>query len=248
VRSRSNLLVLLGIAFFIVGGVIVYLITNDDDDGAEAAAQVQVVVASGDVAPGELADDLIADGRLRTEEIDASNLVPGAIGSLNQLAGAVFTQGFSADQQITSGGLQLQPPRTFEIPEGFDAVALQLEFVSGVAGYVNPGDRINLYGTIGGRAELVLTNVEVLDVDLSIPPRRGTTAPEGQAAPARAAAGAVTYLVALRPDDVEKAVYISEFQGMYASLVREEAPPAGPTPGQDANTILEEEPNVAFNG
>ena len=248
-RSRSNLLVLLGIAFFIVGGVIVYLITNDDDDGAEAAAQVQVVVASGDITPGELADDLIAEGRLRTEEIDATNLVPGAIGSLNQLAGAVFTQGFGADQQVTSGGVQLQPVRTYEIPEGFDAVAVQLDFISGVAGYVNPGDRINIYGEIAGRAELVLTNVEVLDVNLSIPPRRGTASADGATtSPERASASVVTYLVALRPDDVEKAVYLSEFAGMYASLVRDEAPPAGPTNGQDGSTILEEEPNVAFNG
>ena len=38
VRSRSNLLVLLGIAFFVVGGVIVFLLTDDDDDGGAGAA------------------------------------------------------------------------------------------------------------------------------------------------------------------------------------------------------------------
>ena len=247
-RSRSNLLVLLGIAFFVVGGVIVYLITNDDDDGADAAEQVQVVVASADIKPGDLADDLIAENRLRTEEIDATRLVPGAIGSLNQLAGAVFTQGFSSDQQITSGGVQLQPPRTYTIPEGFDAVAVQLEFVPGVAAYVNAGDRINLYGAIAGRAELVLTNVEVLDVNRTIPARRGTATDPSTSTAARESADAVTFLLALRPDDVEKVVYLSEFQSMYASLVPDEAAPAGPTAGQDINTILEEEPNAAFNG
>ena len=247
-RSRSNLLVLLGIAFFVVGGVIVWIITSDDDDGAEAAAEVEVVVASTDIQAGELADDLIAENKLRTESIDPSQLVAGAFGSLNQLAGATFTQGFQSDQQITSSGVQVAPPRTFEIPEGYDAVAVQLEFVAGVAGYVSPGDLINLYGTEQGtRAELVLTNVEVLDVDRTIAPRRGTTA-DPNTDGTRPSAASVTYLLALRPADVEKVVYLTEFQGLYASLVPEGAEPAGPTPGRDTGSIFEEEPNEAFNG
>lgn len=249
-RSRSNLLVLLGIAFFVVGGIIAYLITSDDDDGGSGAAeQVKVVVATTDVSAGDLADDLIEENKLREVEIDAGQLVPGAIGSLAQLEGATFTQNFAENQQVTQVGVQL-PNRTFEIPEGFDAVAVQLDFVPGVAGYVSPGDRINLYATIEGtRAELVLTNVEVLDVDVTIPPRRGAaTDPAAGGTGTRASSEAVTYLLALRPDDVEKAVFLTEFQGLYASLVPDEAAPAGPTPGRDAGSILEEEPNAAFNG
>jgi Flp pilus assembly protein CpaB len=247
-RSRSNLLVLLGIAFFVVGGVIVWLITNDDDSGSEAAAQVEVVIATTDVSAGTLADDLIAENKLRAVRIDPSRLVSGAVGSLNQLQGATFTQSFAANQQITQLGVQLANNRAFEIPEGFDAVAVQLDFVPGVAAYVSAGDRINLYGTVGGsRAELVLTNVEVLDVDTTIPPRRGTATDDAGSA-TRASTSAVTYLLALRADDVEKLVYLTELEGLYASLVRDEAEPAGPTPGQDAETILDEEPNAAFGG
>ena len=251
-RSRSNLLVLLGIAFFVVGGVIVYLITNDDDDGggSGSAEKVQVVVATTDVSAGSLADDLIAEKKLQQVEVDPAVLVSGAIGSLTQLEGATLTQNFAADQQITQLGVQMANNQTFTIPEGFEAVAVQLEFVPGVAGYVSAGDRINLFGTVAGtRAELVLTNVEVLDVDLTIPPRRGSaTDPDTGTSATRASAGAVTYLLALRADDVEKVVYLTEFESLYASLVGDEAPPAGPTPGQDAGSILQEEPNDAFNG
>jgi Flp pilus assembly protein CpaB len=247
------MLVLLGIAFFVVGGVIVYLITSDDDDGSGssgAAEKVQVVVATTDVNAGALADDLIEDGTLRAVEIDPTRLVSGAIGSLTQLEGATFTQNYAANQQITQVGLQLANNRSFEIPDGFDAVAVQLDFVPGVAAYVSPGDRINLYGTVGGtRAELVLTNVEVLDVDITIPPRRGAAAdPATATAGARAASNAVTYLLALRPDDVEKVVFLTEFEGIYAALVRDEAAPSGPTAGQDVESIFEEEPNAAFEG
>jgi Flp pilus assembly protein CpaB len=257
VRRRSNLLVLLGIAFFVVGGVIVYLVTDSDDDGASgAAAPVSVVVGTEDIPAGSLADDLIAAGKLAAIEIPAADLTPGAVQSLNQLTGAEFVQGFAKEQQIASTGLQLQN-RTFVIPEGHEAVAVQIDFVAGAAGYVNAGDTINLYGIyttpVGDRpaprAELLLTNVEVLDVDLSIAPRRGT-APTDPSQPTaqRASGSAVTYLLALRTDDAEKVIFTTEFASFYATLTADEASPAGPTPGRDAESVLDEEPNVAFNG
>jgi Flp pilus assembly protein CpaB len=256
VRSRSNLLVLLGIAFFVVGGVIVYMLTSDDDDGGGGSgdgAKVTAVVATAEVPAGALADDLIEEGKLKAVEVEANRLVPGAIGSLAQLEGATFTQGFEPNQQITNVGLQLKNNRAFDIPEGFDAVAVQLDFVPGVAAYVSAGDRINLYGTVGaagtgGRSELVLTNVEVLDVDLTIPPRRGQSGDDNGSATPRSSSEAVTYLLALRPDDVEKVVYLTQFWDLYATLTGDEAPPAGPTSGRDDQSIFAEEPNAAFNG
>lgn len=258
VRSRSNLLVLLGVAFFVVGGVIVYLLTDDDgSSGSGERAPVTVVVATEDVQAGSLADDLIEAGRLREVEVAVQELLPGAAQSINQLAGGTFIQGFAKDQQITTNGLQLVN-RTFEIPEGFEAVAVQIDFVAGGAGYVNPGDRINLYGlfydppgagaAVAPRAELLLTNVEVLDVDLTIPPRRGQATDPANSSTPRAAGSNVTYLLALRTNDAEKVIYSTEFAGLYATLTGEDAPPAGPTPGRDPDTVLQEEPNVAFGG
>lgn len=254
-RRRSNLLVLLGIAFFVVGGLIVFLLT-DDEDGPEAGdvQATTVVVGTEDIPAGALADDLIEAGTITTVEVAPTEMTPGAVQSLQQLSGATFVQGFAANQQITSAGLQLQS-RTFEVPEGHEAVAVQIDFVAGAAGYVSPGDRINLYGLFraaaGGaltpRAELLLTNVEVLDVNLTIPPRRGTTADSSAAAP-RAAGSDVTYLLALRTDDAEKVIYMTEVESLYATLTVDEAPPAGPTAGRDADTILAVEPNDAVNG
>ena len=246
VRSRSNLLVLLGIAFFVVGGIIVLLITDDDDGGSEAAEKVRVVVATTDVEAGSLANDLIEENKLREVEIDPARQVSGAIGSLVQLEGATFTQAFGADQQITQVGVQLANNRSFEIPEGHDAVAVQLEFVAGVAAYVSPGDRINLYGTANEHAELVLTNVEVLDVNLTIAPRRGTTTDPNTSTTPRATGENVTYLLALRPEDAEKVIYLTQFEDIYASLTADEAEPAGPTSGRDVRDVFEEEPNEAF--
>ena len=256
-RRRSNLLVLLGTAFFVVGGLIVYLLTNDENtSGTGAAVPVSVVVGTDDIPAGSLADDLIAAGGLATIEIPASDLTPGAIQSLTQLAGAEFVQGFAKEQQITATGLQLQT-RPFEIPDGYEAVAVQIDFVAGAAGYVNAGDHINLYGlyttAVGDRpaprAELLLTNVEVLDVDLSISPRRGSVPTDpSQPAAQRVSGATVTYLLALRTDDAEKVIFTTQFADFYATLTGDQAAPAGPTSGRDAESVLDEEPNDAFNG
>ena len=256
-RRRSNLLVLLGVGFFIAGTLVVYLLTKDDSSSSSTdATPVKVVVGTNDIPAGALADDLLDAGKLTLVDVPASELSPGAIQSLNQIKGATFIQGFAKQQQITASGLQLLN-RTFTIPKGFEAVAVQVDFVAGAAGYVNPGDRINLYGLyttpIGSRpaprAELLLTNVEVLDVDLSIPARRGSTpADPAQPAAQRPSGTTVTYLLALRTTDAEKVIFTTEFASFYATLVGDKAPPAGPTPGRDPQNILDQEPNVAFNG
>jgi Flp pilus assembly protein CpaB len=255
VRRRSNLLVLLGIAFFVVGGVIVFLLTGDEDSDEPEAAPVTVVVPTQAVPAGALADELIEAGSLKTVEVPPAQLSPGAVQSLNQLEGATFVQGFAADQQITTTGLQMRS-RTFEVPEGYEAVAVQIDFVGGAAGYDDTGDRINLYGVITTaageapvpRAELLLTNVEVLDVNLTIPPRRGTSTDASTTGAARAGGSDVTYLLALRTADVEKVIYTTEVEALYATLTAKDAPPAGPTAGRDSGSILADEPNVAFGG
>ena len=256
-RRRSNLLVLVGVGFFIAGTLVVYLLTNDDGGSSGSTpSAVKVVVGTEDISAGALADDLLEAGKLTLVDVPAAELSAGAVQSLNQIAGATFVQGFAKGQQITASGLQLQN-RTYKIPEGFEAVAVQVDFVAGAAGYVNAGDRINLYGLfttpIGSRpaprAELLLTNVEVLDVDLSIPARRGS-APVDPAQPAaqRASGSTVTYLLALRTADAEKVIFTTEFASIYATLVADKAPPAGPTPGRDSQNILDQEPNDAFKG
>ncbi len=252
-RHRPNTLVVLGIAFFVVGILSVYLLLRNDNGGSSTSpVEVTVIIGAEDIPAGSLADDLIAAGRLDAIKIPASELTPGAIQSLNQLAGAEFVQGFAKHQQITSGGLKLQN-RTFKIPDGYEAVAVQIDFVAGGAGYVNPGDRINLYGLYATaaagrpapRAELLLTNVEVLDVDLTIPPRRGSGTTDSSQTATRASGSSVTYLLALRTPDAEKVIYTTEFASFYASLTADQAPPAGPTPGVDADNVLSEEPNAA---
>jgi Flp pilus assembly protein CpaB len=239
-------MVLLGVAFFVVGLAAVYIVTADEDDGGGGEAEpVTVVVANQTIAAGQLATDVIDAGGLREIEVAPGQALPDAARSLEQLEGSRFVTGFAQDQQVTLAGVQ---PLTsnVEVPEGFEAVAVQLDFISGAAGYVTVNDRINLYGVTRTsnsgkptpRAELLLTDVRILDINLDIPSRtataaQGTTA----AAPTRTGGDPITYLLALRTVDVEKIIFQTSFESLYATLLPKDAGPTSDTPGQDGGTV-----------
>jgi Flp pilus assembly protein CpaB len=257
VRNRSNLLVLLGIAFFVVGGIIVYVVTNGDDGGGTpttAPGQTTVVVATHDIAAGAKVDDEIKGGGLKTQAVDVGALVAGAVQNTQQISGATFVSAFSKGEQILASGLQ-SVNRKYELPEGFEAIAVNLNFVPGVAGYVNPGDRVNLYGQFtkidptsgatvenGQNAHLLLTNVRVLDVNTTVPANGTTPDTTASGATNRASGDQIVYLLAVKTSDAEKLVYMEQGQALYASLVRDDAPPAGGTSGADAGNILSGDP------
>ena len=113
-------------------------------------------------------------------------------------------------------------PVSFTIPEGMQAVAVQMPFVKGLAGYAKPGDRVNVYATLeqgaprtdgfpSSEAKLWLTNVEVLAV----------TAPA-----AGVGTGDSTYLLALDATDAEKAIFLARFETMWLTLVPKGQPAA----------------------
>ena len=247
-RNRSNLLVLLGIAFFVVGGIIVYVLTNDDGGGSgtSSANETVVVVATHDIPSGAKGSDEIANGGLKEVHVPAGALVPNAIQGLQLLEGATFVQAFADDSQIINTGVQ-SLKRGYDLPEGFEAIAVSLDFPAGVAGYVNPGDRVNIYGSFtkltsggaaipnGEHAQLMMTNTRVLDVNQAIP-AAGTPA-EGTATN-RQAGGSIIVLLAVKTADAERLVYMAQGQAVYATLVRDDAPPAGPSDGANAGNVL----------
>lgn len=103
---------------------------------------------------------------------------------------------------------------TFTIPPGKQAVAVQVAYVAGLAGYAKPGDLVNVYATVekgqpNGEtkpplAKLVLPAVEVLAVT---GPGPGV------------GAGNTTYLLALDASQAEQAIFFARFETLWMTLV-----------------------------
>jgi hypothetical protein len=132
--------------------------------------------------------------------------------------------------QVTAPGAATP---SFEIPTGKQAVAVQVPYVQGVAGFVKAGDKVNVFGTIksgpppkgftsGPVAKLILSDVLVLSVS---------------APAASAAGGPTTFVLALNPTDAEQVVYFQSFEGLYMSLARSDQGVVQ-TPGRSAGAPL----------
>lgn len=116
-------------------------------------------------------------------------------------------------------------PEALEVPDGHEAVALQLPFDAAVAGLPTTGDRVNVYGVFGARqtdgeeqgprVEAVLAGVEVLAI----------TGPEIDAA-----GGAPTVVVAVTPDQTPRLIFLQAAERTWLTLT----PPDGVAPAASA--------------
>ena len=131
--------------------------------------------------------------------------------------------------------------RTFEVPEGYEAVAVQIDFVAGGAGYVNPGDRINIYGVLraaypidgkprpAGRAAAHQRRGARRGPHRPGPPTRHHPADRHRRPGQRRHRDATCS--PCKTADAEKVIYTTEFESLYATLTAEDAPPGRPHPG-----------------
>lgn len=114
-------------------------------------------------------------------------------------------------------------PTTFTIPDGKQAVAVQVPYVAGLAGYTKAGDTVNVYATLEKgqtgdvappSARLVLPGVQVLAVTSPVP---------------GADAGNAVYLLALDAGQAEQAIFFSRFESLWMTLVPKGQPKAQTT-------------------
>ncbi len=231
--KRSNLIVTLGVAVFIVGAAATYLVVRNSDDGTVAGAgKATVLVADKPIPAGTTGAAAVSGGLVKNKVVDATAKPASAVTDVSQLAGKTVTLGVSEGQILTLDQFQVAQTRigTLQIPEGKTALALQLSNVPGVAGFAGAGDHINIYGVVKpgsdpknpqGAAHLIMQNTEVLNVN-------GTTLAAAQGQPGGTG---LVYLLSVSPVEAERLIYLSSFESLYFSLVSKGAAPVGATPG-----------------
>jgi Flp pilus assembly protein CpaB len=249
--KRSNVLVVIGVAFFALGAAIVYLLVNDDGSGSSVAAGAaggpsQVLVATRAIPAGTTGDEAVAEGLVEAKTFAPGQIAPGAVTSTALLAGQTVATDVGAGAQLTNSSLRPSQVRgtSVAIPDGKQGVAVQLDFVPGVGGYVGAGDRVNMYSVVRNgapdpenpadapcnpRAHLFLSNVEVLDVSTEVAPRRAVSDQDQE----RATGSPITYLLALDPVEAERVIFMTSHENLYLALAGKDVPPAStPSPGQ----------------
>ena len=244
-RKRSNLIVIIGVAVFVIGAGATFLVVRSGNDGGKGdktagAAQSSVLYAAKDIPSGITGAQAVEAGYVKTRSVAASARPGGAITDQSELAGMKAVANVPAGTLLTEN--QFAAPQTtlgaVKIPDGKMALAVSLGPAPGVAGFAAAGDRIDIFGVLkegpgSPSAKLIMQNTEVLSVNPS-----GATAVA--AAAAAASAAAPTFLLAVTAQEAERLVFYTSFNALYFSLVSKDAPTVGSTPGSSAADALKQ--------
>ena len=142
---------------------------------AKPSDTATIVVVAADVAPGTR----LAPEHLKTAQVEPSPVGAGTFTDPQQAVGRVTRMRLPAGMMLldsllaptgTAAGLQAI------LPNGYRAITLRIDEVSGVAGFLVPGARIDVVSTIAGRdgkqsqAIAVVQNVPVIAVGMRVTP------------------------------------------------------------------------------
>lgn len=203
--NRSRLLMIGGLALA-VGLLVSYSVYNRlrMSVGQNNEPGVPVVVAANDIQVGAK----LENRDVRLVPFPQSNIPPGAFTKASQAVGRGVVLPIMKGEFILPGKLAAENAGAglpSLIPPGMRAVSVHVNDVVSVAGFVQPGTRVDVLatGTQGSSAErqtsTVLENVAVIAVGKSLD---RSTAGESQPAPV------ITLLVS--PDDAQKLALVSQ--------------------------------------
>jgi pilus assembly protein CpaB len=255
VGRRQNVLVLAGVVAFVIGIALVFVVLRNDGSSSSSAgggATVDVLVAKQDIPAGTKGED--AQAMVKVDRVSANDRQADALATQSQLSNQVFNATFKSGEQIRTGGLSARSlVKQVAVPEGLEAVAVSLPFTAAGAGYVAPGDKVNVYqvfpsaattsaGQAGGpsyptpRTQLLMSNVQVLDVQFQAAPLTATATTAAQASTATrpgAVASNITVVLALNTSNAERAIFGSSTDNLslYLTRVNDKNAPAAPTDG-----------------
>lgn len=240
-HKRSNVLLIFGAAFFLIGAALVVSVVQTSHHKDKKSSNGVVLVARETIPAGTSGADAVSKGMIAAREVPASARANDALINANELSGRVIDQQIGSGEQITVSELRPITVRggAINIPAGQQGVAIQLPFVSAGAGYIGPGDFVDIYGNVKGgdgsdaMTKLVLGGVKVLDVSTEVAPR----VESGQNSE-RVSGSNVTYLLALTADQAERVIFLAANQQIWLALQGQGNPPVPSTSGRTAADVL----------
>lgn len=165
--NRNRLLVI-GLLALVLGGIASLMVYRSLQSRHVEARQpgVDVVVANSDITVGAQ----IEDKHLRVENFPANQVPPGAFSKKSQVIGRGAVVPITKNEFLLPGKLSAQNGGSGLpglIPTGMRAVSVGVNEVVQVAGFVQPGTRVDvlLTGNPGGKGQqttTVLENVQVI--------------------------------------------------------------------------------------
>jgi Flp pilus assembly protein CpaB len=213
-KTRTALLA--GLALVVAGAGGAGFLATRKSAAETNAGKVTAYYAAAPVQVGTAASTALAEGSIRSKAVLPSELPADGVRDPSQLSGRVAGVVIPPGTMVTTAMFPEPQTRigTVVIPAGKRALALEIQPMAGVAGFVGSGDRVDIYGVVKSEpnqrsVRLVVQGVDVLSVN-------GAGLPVAQGQPG---SPNLIYLLAVTPVDAERLIYLNEFEKLYFDLV-----------------------------
>lgn len=219
-RRRVHLAVGALCGVLCVAGILAYaadLRADVDQERAEALAryggeQVEILVATEDVAVGDMLDTTNAEKRLWLSE-----LVPDdAISDHAEIAALPATSPIYAGEVVVRHRFDEREEVALQVPDGKCAISVPSKAVTAVGGSLRPGSKVDMYSVSGSSTDLLASRVLVLSASTTSVDEETNRKSD------------VTWVtLALEPSMVEEVIAASQKSELYFSLPSESLAASG---------------------
>ncbi|MGH2717247.1 MAG: Flp pilus assembly protein CpaB [Actinomycetota bacterium] len=228
-HSRSTVIIGAGVAVALLGAILVFVYAHNlqGSAGASTPSESSFVVTAA-IPVGTQSSTISGD--IKQEGVQTLARPADAITSMNQIVGLVSLRPLEVGEVVTTSdfgtaGTPSTNTSGLAIPAGMDAISVNVPLPQDAAGYVSPGDQVDIYiisKDLGNTnaVKLLLPNVTVLATVVEGTPTATTPS---------AASGPETWTLALSPADAYKVIYAESFESVWFGLVHpgNTAAPAG---------------------
>jgi len=239
VKKQTLILVAIGVLLFLAGSVIAFAsvegVSKRTGSSADSVVPTvtSVVVAKANIPAGTTGNSMVSNNLVAIEPIPAKDATATDLGSLTGLSNQVLTQSVKKGQAIGTGELSASTS-SISVPTGLNAVTVTLNGTQGLAGYLEPGARVDVYANITKAStdsgasstlplpctELAMANVQVLDVESASPTYASHPTSAGRTIPA-----SETILLAVSPSQARSIEFLSQNESISLVQTQQDASP-----------------------
>ena len=214
--KRGGVALLAAALLALAASAAVFLYLRDARQQASTGGgTVTVIVSKEDIPAGSELDALIDEGTFTTESVLRDDLLQGAVTDVYQLRGQRVAYPILAGEQISVARLQGQlqaPGGLLGIPSGFEAMTVTLEPQRVVAGAIQKGDHVVVYGTFTTTAQ----GAQLQETRTLVPDVQVLAVNAGDSSSSR---GSITITLALKPLDAGRVIYAQEQGHVWLALL-----------------------------
>lgn len=239
--ARRSVLLLVALVIALVGtGLIIMYVQGIESRATKDQELVEVLTVTEEIAAGETVAAAQEAGKFEQTTVRRTDMVEGALNSTGSISDLVaVTTLYPGEQLIAKKFGSIGQQGNLLIPDDKMAISFELTDFERVAGFVNPGNEVAIFGSRTGEpkefTKMVLPRVMVVGVGHTSSTSRTTTTEEGEQTIEEVPKTILT--IAVTQEEAEKVIFADRFGDLNFALLTDETK-SSVNPGVDLLDVL----------